>query len=73
MLASPPRRSTLTATLRSQTNHSRRVSLPDQRFILLISHVADPVKPVSCLPVAADPDLVTRPGDRIALLVQAPS
>jgi hypothetical protein len=55
MLASPPRRSTLTATLRSQTNHSRRVSLPDQRFILLISHVADPVKSVSCLPVAADP------------------
>ena len=40
---------------RLRGHHTGRVSCPDQRFILLISHVADPVKPVSCLPVAADP------------------
>jgi hypothetical protein len=36
-------------------HHTGRVSCPDQRFILLMSHVADPVKPVFYLPVAADP------------------
>jgi hypothetical protein len=36
-------------------HHTGRVSRPDQRFILLISHVADPVKPGFYLPVAADP------------------
>ena len=32
-----------------------RVSCPDQRFVFLIGDVADPVKAVFYLPVAADP------------------
>jgi hypothetical protein len=51
MLAWPSRRSRLTARLRSEAI-TGRVSCPDQRFILLISHAADPVKPVFYLQVA---------------------
>jgi hypothetical protein len=36
-------------------HHAGRVSCPDQRFIFQVRYVADPVKTVFCLPVAADP------------------
>jgi hypothetical protein len=45
-------------------HHARRVSRPDQRFVLLVGHVAHPVKAVFYLPVAAGPGglLKRRPG-----------
>jgi hypothetical protein len=55
MPAWPSKRSRLTARLHSEAITRGAFSCPDQRFILLISHVADPVKPAFYLRLAADP------------------
>ena len=47
-------------------HHAGRVSCPDQRFVLLVGDVADPVELVFYVPVAADPG---RQGGRVGVAV----